>query len=206
MCCRSITAKYWFTHSTHTQHGRAYQITQKMGQKNEIRRKHTKTHTLLHSSWTIACTYWLCSHLWLFLCISRLKGMATDSSTQTHVINSITHTPVHADEAKTNPSLFMFCLRFNKKAFFFLSFFSSSGRLEKKCPCLTLFQWRRRSTWSSFSWANVPRAFLVIFFFLCLCNLSVSPMYSSFLLRKKGVNEQKIYFQPAILSFFNVIK
>lgn len=78
---------------------------------------------------------WLCGHLWLFLCISRLKGMAADSThTQTHadVINSITHTPVNTNEAKTNQFLFMFYLHH----FFPLFFFLSSGRLDKVSECL----------------------------------------------------------------------
>lgn len=96
-----------------------------------------KTHTHLQSSWTIACTL-----LWFILALVTCVRLTTERHSHTqiqgNVINSITHTPVNTNEAKTNPFLLMVCLRFNKKAFFTSSFYHRAE--QKRCPGHTLFQ------------------------------------------------------------------
>ena len=141
------TAKYWFsrahthththTHTqthTHTLHFRAYQTTQKPpsggGEKWAKVQTHVETdkHLFVFMVDDCMCAALVCSgaaltcgcvcHVWKAW--RRRRRTPTHTHTQTHrrVINSITHTPVNTNEAKTNPFLFMFCLRFNKKAFF----------------------------------------------------------------------------------------
>lgn len=59
------------------------------------------------------------SHLWLSPPLPTAqkkkkhpRRALAHAPTQSHVINSITHTPVNANEAKTNPFLLIVCLRF----------------------------------------------------------------------------------------------
>lgn len=123
------TSKYCDSTCRHTTAGLSDNTKASIRQRGRMR-KSTHRHTLIciHHGQLHVHSFgllWLCRHLWLFLCISRLGGMAADSHTQTHanVINSITHTPVNTNEAKTNPFLFVFCLRFLTKRLFFSLFF-----------------------------------------------------------------------------------
>lgn len=108
------TAKYRVKH-TLTQLCRADQITHSCYQRRQMKTQtHMKTATRLHSSWTIACAL-----LW-FTLTSVTCGSPPRSHTAalSAVINSISLTPVDANEAQTSPFLLMVCLCFNKRPFF----------------------------------------------------------------------------------------
>lgn len=96
---------------------KSFYLTQK---KNETKRKHIwNTLICIHQLHVRSFgLLWLPSHLWLFVSLAAERH---DFHTQTRsaVINSITHTSVNTNEAKTNKFLFMFCLHFTKRAFFF---------------------------------------------------------------------------------------
>lgn len=95
----------------------------------------TNTMEYLHSAvavvykWALAL---LCSALWSHVALSWLKGTAAAPGSTKALINSITHTSVNTNAAKTNPSLFTLCLRSNKspRCALCLFFYLSRGTLE----------------------------------------------------------------------------
>lgn len=94
-------------------------------------------HSLRELALCVSLVYFDFSHLWLPTAAPATHTCvhAQAHDTQSLVINSITHTPVNANEAKTNPFLLMVCLHLalscshkkgsKKKSFSFLFFFSS---------------------------------------------------------------------------------
>lgn len=170
-------------------------------------RNSTNTHTHRHTPFCIHRVQHylrffslLHSHLWLFV------NLTVHIHTDTHysVINSITHTPVNANEAKTNPSLFMFCLCLNKKAFFLCLFII--GQIRGSIRASHYFNGLRRSTCSSLSWANVG-SWTIPFIPLCLscffsCSLSSNSFSFSFWEKSRGMTSKPYSWNTVFSSLF----
>lgn len=161
-----------------------------------------ETHTHLHSSWTIACTllrFTLAfqSPVALSVCLTaETHGFHTQ--TRRAVINSITHTSVNTNEAKTNPFLFMFCLHFTKKALFLFLIIQSMNRqyfTAPEQPQLSKFT-------DGFSPISVSCFLSIVFFFLSLLPRCLSVVYLNCFLRETR-GERSIFLRLFTQQFYH---